>query len=112
MFNYCHAKPLTKTEPIRQPGWEISVVSVTFQSGTHMQKYSKRCGQCVQLMNLSHSVPRIYSDYHDLGRVRAACCHDSHPGGECILIQSVYLTLIRVIKNIHNIWVEQLYLFE
>lgn len=43
MFNYCPAKPLTKAEPIRQPGWEISDGSVTFGSGTQMLKYNKRC---------------------------------------------------------------------
>lgn len=62
----------------------------------------------VSLMNVSFSVPRIHSDHHDLGGDCAACCHDSHPGGESILIQSVCLTQIRDIKNIQNIWVEHL----
>lgn len=111
MFNYCPAKPLTKAEPVRLAGWEINDGSVTFGSGTQMLKNNKRCSQRVLLVNLSHSIARIHSDHHDLGGVCAACCHDSHPGGQSILIQRVSLTQSRDIKNIKKSLAEQLYLF-
>lgn len=97
MFNYCPAKRLTKEEPIMQPGWEMGDSRLTFGSGTQLLKCNKRCSLCVSLMTVSHSVPRIHSDHHDLGGSCAARCHDSHPGGESILIQSADLAHIREI---------------
>lgn len=96
MFNYCRAKPLTKAEPIGRPGSKINDSFVTFRSGTQMLKINKRFSQWVYSSWIScRSITRIHSDHHDLGGVCAACCHDSHPGGQSVLIPSVSLVISR-----------------